>query len=279
MKIKTILNNNAVIAINEKEQDIVVTGLGIAFRKKAGDVIESEKVERIFRVDSNDGDERIRALLTEIPKEYVEVSDLILSYASEKFGKKLSENTVVTLADHLYFSVDRVKTGLNIKNPLIWEVKQYYVDEYKVGQHSLDIIEEKLNVRLPDDEAAAIALHLVNANIDEDMPEVIKTINILQDSLNIIKYHFLVEFEDEGISFQRMVTHLKFFAQRIVQGEVLTDSDDELYEMVKEKYPESFECACKIKDYAVEEYGFNVSNSELTFLTVHIERVVKNTDK
>ncbi len=279
MKIKNVLNNNAVISLNEKEQDIVVTGLGIAFQKKSGDLIDSKKIERIFKLDSNEDYNRIKKLLSEIPKEYVEVSEEVLSYAMVNFSKKLSENTIVTLADHLYFAIERVKSGLDIKNPLIWEVKQYYTKEYKLGIHSLDIIEKKLGIRLPDDEAAAIALHLVNANVDEDMPEVVKIINILQDTLNIIKYHFLVDFEDEGISFQRMVTHLKFFAQRIVNGENLVDSDDELYNMVKLRYQESFECACKIRKYAKENHNFNVSNSEMTFLTVHIERVIKNTKK
>ncbi len=280
MKIKKILNNNAVITLNEYGHDIVITGLGIAYQKKIGEEIENLKIERIFKVDSmeNEGYNRIKELLNEIPKEYIEVSEAVLTYASNIFKKKLSENTIITLADHIYFAVGRVNMGLNIKNPLIWEVKRYYEDEYKVGIHSLDIIEKKLGLRLPEDEAASIALHLVNAKIGEDVPEIISTINILQDALNIIKYHFFVEFEDEVLSFQRLVTHLKFFAQRILRGEGLVDSDNVLYDMVKVRYPESFDCACKIGNYAKEEYSFNVSPSELTFLTVHIERVIKNTD-
>ncbi len=35
MKIKKILNNNAVISVNENNQDVVVTGSGIAFQKKS----------------------------------------------------------------------------------------------------------------------------------------------------------------------------------------------------------------------------------------------------
>ncbi len=279
MEIKKVLNNNAVISVNENNQDIIITGLGIAFQKKTGDFIEQDKIERVFKVEGSDIPQDIRKLAEAIPTEYLELAAEIVKYASITFNTKLSESTYITLADHLYFAVERVNKGFEIKNPLIWEVKQYYNDEYKAGEHSLGIIERRLGVKLPDDEAAAIALHLVNARVDESMPKVVKQINILQDSLNIIKYHFGIEFVDDDLSYQRMVTHLKFFAQRVVRGEVLTDDSSELYDIIKLQYPESLKCASKIRGYAKDEHGFNVSKSELTFLTVHIERVMSSYGK
>ncbi len=276
MEIKKVLNNNAVISVNENGQDIIITGLGIAFQKKTGDFVEKDKIERIFKVEGSDIPPGIKKLAEAIPVEYLELADEIVKYASITFNTKLSESTYITLSEHICFAVERVNKGLDIKNPLIWEVKQYYIDEFKAGEHSLGIIERRVGVKLPEDEAAAIALHLVNARVDESMPEVVKQINILQDSLNIVKYHFGVEFEDDDIAYQRMVTHLKFFAQRIVKGEGLVDDSNELYDLIKLQYPESFKCATKIKGYAKDEHGFNVSNSEMTFLTVHIERVMSS---
>ena len=48
LKIVKVLNNNVVISLNEKGEDIIVMGSGIAFQKKRGDTIEENKVERIF---------------------------------------------------------------------------------------------------------------------------------------------------------------------------------------------------------------------------------------
>ncbi len=276
MKIKKVLNNNAVISVNEKNQDIIITGLGIAFQKKSGEFIDSDKVERIFKVEDGESSNRIQRLVDTIPIECFNVSEKILEQAKNSLGTELNESVIFTLADHISFALERLKNGIDITNPLVWEVKQYYLDEYKAGQYSLDIIEESFGVRLPEDEAASIALHLVNARVDKSITEVVKIIKILQDSLNIVKYHYLIDFDEEVLAYQRMVTHLKFFAQRIVVGQNLAEDGDELYNMVKVQYPEAFKCASKIKEYAKDSYGFNVSNSELTFLTVHIERVVNS---
>ena len=51
--IKKILNNNAVIALDNKDEEIVVTGLGLAFKMKAGQTIDDKKVERIFRMEND----------------------------------------------------------------------------------------------------------------------------------------------------------------------------------------------------------------------------------
>jgi hypothetical protein len=48
MKIKKILNNNAVISENNQKEEIIITGKGIAFGKKAGDLIDKDKIEKNF---------------------------------------------------------------------------------------------------------------------------------------------------------------------------------------------------------------------------------------
>ena len=47
MKIKKVLNNNVVIAQNDNEETILM-GLGLGFGKKAGEVVEDKKIEKIF---------------------------------------------------------------------------------------------------------------------------------------------------------------------------------------------------------------------------------------
>ncbi len=276
MKILKVLNNNAAITLNENGQEIVVMGSGIAFQKKKDDFIDKEKVERIFSAENKEVSSRVLKMADTISMEYFDVSEEIYRYSQGVLGVEINESVIFTLADHISFAVERLKIGMDITNPLVWEVKRYYIDEYKVGKDALNIIENKFKVKLPDDEAASIALHIVNARVDKSISEVVKIIKILQDLLNIVKYHYKIDFDDEIIAYQRMVTHLKFFAQRIVIGQNLDDDSDQLHDMIKGQYPEAYKCASKIKDYVLDSYKFKVSNSELTFLTVHIERVVNS---
>ncbi len=276
MKIKKILNNNAVIACGADQQEIVVTGLGLAYKKRVGEILEKDKIERIFKMESKEVSKKLHDLISEIPVEYVGISEEIISLSKQMIPKKLNENIYLTLTDHIHFAVERLEKGYVLTNPMSWEIKRFYIEEYKVGLKALDIIKERLNIELPLDEAASIAMHIVNAELNEEMPNVVALINILQDALNIIKYHYSLEFDEDMLSYQRLVTHLKFFAQRIINSEKESSTDESLFELVSAQYPVAYECALKIKMYAHEKYQFEVSKSELTYLIVHIEKVIQS---
>lgn len=66
-------------------------------------------------------------------------------------------------------SIDRFLDGVTEKNVLLWDIRRFYKDEYQVGLWALDLIEDKCKVRLPEDEAGFIALHLANAQIEEEI--------------------------------------------------------------------------------------------------------------
>ena len=48
MMIKTILNNNAVIAIDENEKEVVIVKNGIGFNSKKGMVLKDNDMEKVF---------------------------------------------------------------------------------------------------------------------------------------------------------------------------------------------------------------------------------------
>lgn len=274
MKIKKVLNNNAVTVINNDNKEIVVMGLGLAFKKRAGDKLEEGKIERIFTLENRDISEKLKKLISEIPTKYVEISEEIINYAEEDLGKKLNENIYLTLTDHISFALTRNKQGLNIKNPMLWEIKRFYKQEYSIGLIALNIIKENFGVMLLEDEAASIALHIVNAELNEDMPSVVNMTKVIQEVLNIIRYNFEINFDEESLSYHRLLTHLKFFAQRMIIETTSKCDDEYLYDIVIEKYPDAYKCVEKIKIHLKKVYQVAMSKEEMTYLTIHINRVV-----
>lgn len=61
--------------------------------------------------------------------------------------------------------MERKNQGIELPNALLWEIKNYYPEEYAVGIEALSIIVEKLNIVLSEDEAGFIAIHIVNAEM------------------------------------------------------------------------------------------------------------------
>lgn len=275
MKIKKILNNNAVVSIKDK-QEIIIIGRGIAFNKCLGDDIHEQQIEKIFTLENEDIQNKFKTLITDMPIEYMEISEKIISYAKMKLGKKLNDSIYIHLTDHIHFAIKRYKNNLPIKNGLLWETKHLYKDEYEVGLEALNMICEQFGVILPEDEAGFIALHIVNAALNEEMPVIKDMTNVMQDILTIVKYHFRVDFNENSLSFYRFITHLKFFAHRLVKGNHYDKAnDDDLFNVIKEKYPEAYKCSEKVKKFIENNYEYELTNEEMMYLTIHIERVKK----
>lgn len=281
MIIQRILNNNVVITNNENGQEQVVCGKGIGFQKRIGDEILESQINKIFVLKSKEINRKFQELLADIPIEHLELADEIIEFAQITLGKKLNENIFITLSDHIYTSINRYLEGITVKNALLWDIKRFYEVEFEIGMKALDLIREKFKISLPDDEAGFIALHVVNAEMDEsNMDQIFEMTKIMQEISNLVKYYFSVEFDTESVYYYRFITHLKFFAERLLKGNTISETDDDgLLDIVKLRYQTSYKCVLKINDFIARKYHHQLSNEEKLYLTIHIERVIYKTKK
>lgn len=277
MKIKKVVNNNIVISDDSSDKEVVVMGRGIGFQKKSGEVIDESMIEKVY-IDSDElSVSKLTQLLSEIPLEHIQVANEIISFAKVSLGQKLSDKIYLTLSDHINYAIERVNEGIPIKNELLWEIKRFYNHHYLIGREALSMIQNKLGVTLPEDEAGFIALHIVNAELDMDkVSQIAEMTEVIQNILNIIKYHFNIELDEYSLNYERLITHLKFFAQRLFTDVSLDEEDDSFIFMLKEKYKEEYECTLKVRDYILKEYGRDLQENELIYLTIHIRRVRNN---
>lgn len=274
MKVVKVINNNIIKSYDAKQQEVLVMGCGIGFKKKPGDEIDDALIEKVYtNIDKNTSN-KLSRLLEKVPLEHIQLTNDIISYARTALGKKLNDNIYLTLTDHISFSIERVQQGIVLKNALLWEIRRFYNHEYLVGKEALAMIEKRLGVVLPEDEAGFIALHLVNASMDfTGMEQTTEATKIIQHILMIVKYHFQMELDEYSLHYERFLTHLKFFIQRVFSGTTLQNDDKSFILMLKEQYPNEYRCALKIRDYMKKEFGQELSEDELVYLTVHIRRV------
>jgi len=275
MKISKVLNNNVVVATDAEGNEQVVMGRGLGFQKKAGDPLDTERVEKIFSLKSDELTSRLAELLSEIPIEVVTTTDRIIALAKEKLPGTLHNSVYISLTDHCHFAIERYRQGLGIHNILLWEIKRLYPDEFAIGLEALGIIEKRLGIRLPEDEAGFIALHFVNAQLNSEMPQVMQITKVMQEFLNIVKYQLGIEYDEEALCYHRFVTHLKFFSQRLLGRNHPPSNDSDLYEFIREKYPIAYRCANKIKQHIAIQYDHQIADDEVGFLAIHIERLRK----
>ena len=279
MIIKRILTNNAVVIDDENQQEKIVCGKGIAFKKRPGMEIDEMSINQTFILEGGGEYSRFEQLLKDVPLEYLELSSEIINMAKLEFAKKFKDNVIITLSDHLYVAIKRCREGMTISNPLLWDIKNFYEIEYDIGLRALELIKNKFHIQLPNDEAGFIALHIVNVQLDEDnMDHIFQVTKVIQEIMTIVKYHFHAEFDTSNVYYYRFITHLKFFALRLLKDNQFNeDEENELLDVVKDKYCTSYECVLKIKDFLEKKYNYTLQEDEIVYLTIHVHRVVHKT--
>lgn len=273
MKINKVLNNNVVISFDDNGKECIVTGKGVGFHKKPEDIIDVSCIEKIFRLDDEQGIALNDGYFNGVSDELFNIVINIVKQATSRLDRKLHKSVYASLTDHLNFAIERAKNGTFVKSMLLWDIKHLYKDEFNIGITAVQSIKTNMGVELPEDEAAFIALHLLSAQKNGEVPDIKNIAKIIQDILNIVKYHFQIEYDEESINFQRFVTHLKYFAHRLINGSYVTGEDGSLHDVVATKYYLAYDCAKKVNKCITHEYNRSLTDDEMMFLTIHIERV------
>ena len=271
-----ILNNNVAVVMDENGQEKIVMGKGICYKKKPGDVILEEEIDKTFFLSAADISNKFQELIQDIPIEHMAVGEEIIAEAERRLDKKLNDTVYISLIDHVHTSIVRFLEGVTVKNVLLWDIRRFYKEEFKIGLWALELIQEKCKVMLPEDEAGFIALHLANAQMDqESMHNMYEITRIIQEVVNLVKYYFKIDFHEDDVYYFRFITHLKFFAQRLVEQKVYTEDDiEDLWAVIRGKYPKSFDCVERITKFIESKYKYHLSKEEQLYLTIHIECVV-----
>ena len=187
MKIEKILNNNVVVATDENGMETVLMGRGLAFGRKPGDEACAARIEKRFTLHSDQLQDKFQQLIASIPLPHFLMSERIINHAKIMLGKELSDSIYVTLPDHISAAISRYQEGIRLPNPLLWDIRQFYKDEYEVGLKANEIVLEETGVQFTEDEAGFIAMHFVNAQLGGDIREVYDMTYLMQEVFRIVR--------------------------------------------------------------------------------------------
>lgn len=153
----------------------------------------------------------------------------------------------------------------------------YYPAEYHLGQYCLRVIREQMGVQLHEDEAAFIALHIVNAELNTNMSEMYEITKLIEGTISVVECYYQKKFDRESLDFSRFVVHLRYFAQRLFQEKMMEDGQGESDEMFRQLIMRNcavhYKCAQCIAEYIQNAYQKTLSDEELTYLTIHLKRI------
>ena len=278
MVITRIYNNSCASVTDDDGQDMIVTGRGVVFGKKAGDTLDEALVEKRYRLSDPGLSSRLGTILSSISQAdvYLSISEEILSMIRSQ-GYPVKESLLLTLTDHISTSLAREQTGVVLANPLLPDIRQLYHKQYQLARQAAQIIAQRTGITVSPDEIGFITLHIVTASTDGRFDDLLEITHIIQKILTVIEATFKVHLNENSLRYERFIRHLQFFARRILDPASEQETNLLMYNMGRLEFPDAFLCVKDIARMIERDYHRKVSDAEQGYLIYHIMNVILET--
>ncbi len=272
MIIERVINNN-VISTFDDGTEVVISGKGIGFGKRAGDPVDREKIEKIFRIANEERLGKFKDLLVKVPLECLKISDEIITTAKDELNISLNENIYITLTDHINFALERYDQGMDFENVLTQEVRAFYPNEFRIGLQAVKLIEETTGKFLKEDEAASIALHIVSAELSTRTSIAFEITQTVKKILEIISARVSMDHADTRSKVDEMIPIFKHFIFRVIMEKQYAKDDTALYSFVKSRYMNESQCCEEIVACIEKRFQKAVTIDERTYIIILLRKL------
>lgn len=275
MEVLRAFNNNVVLARRDGGQEVIATGRGLGFQAKPGQQVDEQRLVRLFVPDEGRDSDTLGSLVAAIPPEHLDLAAQALEAVREELGFAPGSATIVALADHLRFAVERRSRGIDVEYPLRAEVSHLYPSELRTAARILEFVEQQHGVQLPAGEALPVAMHLVTAGFSGgDLSATYRMTGVITQLFDVLEQVLSSPVDRESVNAARFIAHLRYFFVRVHDGRQLDDATDRLGDSVRQSFPEAHAAARRLQTVMELRLGQPVSPAELTYLTIHVARMI-----
>jgi len=274
VEILRVFNNNVVLARDDAGGEVILTGRGLGFQARPGQAVQTDKVVRTFRPADGRDPDHLAQLLAGIPPEHVALVGAAMTEAGLDARASTCPTLVIALADHVSFALRRREKGIPVEYPLLAEVTHLYPDEYAAALTLLRAINAHGDLTLPEGEAVALALHLVNAGFSSgDLSYTYTMTGMIQQMLSVIDQSYGRPLDPGSVSVGRFITHLRYLFVRIHQHKQLAEDHSTIGLAIRDAYPRALECALRLAAIIELRLGAALTDDEVSYLTLHVARL------
>ena len=275
MEILRVFNNNVVLSRDVNGREVILTGRGLGFQVKPGQQVDPAKVTRTFVPEDGRNTDNFGAMVAAIPPEHLLLADQALEAGRTQMPIPSSSVLSIALADHLSFAIKRQSQGLSFDYPLRAEVSHLYPSELAAARLVLAYINARLETPLVADEAVPIALHIVNAGfVTGDLSYTYQMTDVFAQLFDVLEHAYERPFDRDTVNAARFITHLRYFFVRAKSGRQLEEQGSKLQAAIVESYPDAYSTALKLQSVLELRLGEPLTDDEVTYLTLHVARMV-----
>lgn len=270
--VKKPLNNNVLIAQDNYQNEVVLIGSGIGFNFKKNDSIEEEFVEKLFVLRDQEQQNQYKKIVPQIDEYLLQKIIDSINMIQKRSSEILNEKVHVALTDHLLFAINRLEKEMAIINPFLSETKILYPLEYEIAADIVDFLNQQLDINLPDGEIGFIALHVHSAIYNRKISDINRYSQLITQLINIIETKLSIKIDRAGIEYIRLVRHIRYTIDRLVEGEVVQEPK-KIAELLKAEYPICYNLSWKLMKIIQQTLKKPVYEAEAVYLTMHLQRL------
>ena len=269
MKIIKRINNNVALVQDDDGRNLVAFGKGIGFPQTPYELEDLSKIDRTFYDVKK---EHIR-MFNEADEKVISIAVDIVDHARTNINKNIADYLYYVLVDHINFAIERYRNKVYVPMKLSNEIKFNYDAEYQVGDWAWRYINRQFGINLPKDERSIIAMHIVESEESSHHSQrEISFEEIIDKIMRIIAEDLSITIDREGFNAYRFETHLKYLFQR-VDDQPLNSENIEMFEVVKDRYPQVYLCTRDVCEYLKMQMGMEIGEEEMLYLMLHINRL------
>ena len=275
-KIKKIFNNNVILASDlGSAEEIIFIGKGIGFSRKNGEKISKDElnIEKEFKPVSGEKRENYIQLLEEVDSQVIGITEEIISMVSKKLNEELDEHIRIGLADHIAFSLKRIRDGIEVANPFLAETRTLYKEEYNLAKKAVKMIEEEFELTIPESEVGFITFHIHGARNERGVSKTLKNTSLIKELVSKIENEMGETISKESLNYARLVNHLRFALERI---ETESSNPNPLLDNIKDNFDDSFKLAGELAGIIKEKMDYLVPEAERGYLALHLHRLKRD---
>ena len=262
--------NNNIVLVKIKGNEKILFSKGIGFGKKFGDIISKDtEIEKIFTIEDKNNIKNLNDIINKVDSDFFAVCEEAIVDISRKINCELNESIHISLIDHLFFAVKRLKNNEEIQNPFLVEIETLYNEEYGLAEIVGEKVGKFAGVNIPDGEIGFIALHIHSAMNNGKLSNTIKYSYLSNTIVEHIEDRLDIEIDRKSLDYARFLTHIRFAIERIMKGSRICN---DFIGIIKLKYKKSYKIAEEVASILKDNLFLNVSEDEIAYLAMHIER-------
>lgn len=274
MKIYKVINNNMVSIRNSQGRETMLKGLSIGFKKKPGDEVDESKIELRFVLDNGQLNRQFNEMITEVDQKVIDVCMNAITMVKNSSSLKLRDSIYVTIIDHVSNLLERINDHITFDNSLLWDIQRIYPTEFFWAQKMVKIFQQKLSSSITDDEANFIALHIVNAEANDNMSKTYKLTNAINDICDIVASDMQTEFSSNDYFYNRFIMHLRFMLENsgcVTNLENHTKS--KTLQSLRKEYRDASKTLSKIEIFISDFLHRSLTDDERLYLMIHLTQL------